>query len=437
MTSTTTETTNRPELAIRDLFNKSQSNNKTSPALKKFNQAALEKLEALKFPDRKHEMYTFVGTRELVATEFALTAPGTIAKKQVDPLIYSNSKNSCLVFVDGNFCEELSDISSLGAGVRLTPLSEAIEQVEVSDYLLGTVKDENDVFSAMNGALVSDGLVLEITENTKVDVPLQILYISSDSKTPVFHCPRILILARRSSALDVVVKFSGGATSCFVNAVQDILVEENAQITYSQFQNDSAWHFSKLRATLKRDSRFIASNAMSGAHLARCHYEMWLTEPGAELQLNSLSVLHKEEQAHNYVQIHHQAEHCTSTQLFRNLVDDKSRSSIDGTVVVHPGAQLTSSEQLINNLMLSDECRADNKPNLKIYADDVKCTHGATVGQLNEDQVFYLKTRGLSEATARTLLTRSFAESMIQTAPSPQVAEDWRNVLLKKLGTNE
>ncbi len=100
MTSTTTETTNRPELAIRDLFNKSQSNNKTSPALKKFNQAALEKLEALKFPDRKHEMYTFVGTRELVATEFALTAPGTIAKKQVDPLIYSNSKNSCLVFVD-------------------------------------------------------------------------------------------------------------------------------------------------------------------------------------------------------------------------------------------------------------------------------------------------------------------------------------------------
>ncbi len=432
---TTTETANGPESAILDLFKKSQTENKSaSPALKKFNQASLEKFETLKFPRRKHEMYTFVGTKELVDTKFTLTTPGAISKDSVDELIYSTSKKSRIVFVDGVYSEEFSDISGLGKGVSLTPLSKAIEQSEVSDYLLGTVTEENDVFAAINGAIVSEGQVLEIAENTQVTEPLQILYISSDTNSPVMHCPRVLIFARRSSSLNLVVKFAGEGSSNFVNAVQDLIVEENASVAYTQFQNDSAWHFSKLRATLNRDSRFLASNAMSGARLARCHYEMWLNEPGAELQLNNLSILEGKEQAHNYVQIHHKAEHCRSAQLFRNIVTDSSRSSIDGTVVVHPGAQLTSSDQLINNLMLSDDCRADNKPNLRIYADDVKCTHGATVGQLDIDQVFYLKTRGLSEKAARTLLTQSFAEILIQTSSSPQAAEDWRNVLLKKLG---
>jgi len=133
------------------------------------------------------------------------------------------------------------------------------------------------------------------------------------------------------------------------------------------------------------------------------------------------------------VRIHHEAPHGTSAQVFKNIVSGKSRSSIDGTVIVNQGAQQTNSDQLINNLMLSDNAHADTKPNLMIFADDVKCTHGATVGQLNEDQLFYLKTRGLIEKVAKELLTKSFAESIIQTIEFPGVVEYLENNLLKKL----
>ena len=165
----------------------------------------------------------------------------------------------------------------------------------------------------------------------------------------------------------------------------------------------------------------------------RHHYDARLKAPGAELSLNAVSVLGGQEQVHQFVRIHHEAPHCTSHQLFKNIVDGKSRTSVDGTVIVCSGAQLTYSDQLINNLMLSDEAHADNKPNLMIFADDVKCTHGATVGQVSPDQMFYLKTRGLSEKTAKELLTKSFAASVIDTVRFPAVAAELKKSLLKKL----
>jgi Fe-S cluster assembly protein SufD len=136
---------------------------------------------------------------------------------------------------------------------------------------------------------------------------------------------------------------------------------------------------------------------------------------------------------HNFIRIHHEAPQCISHQHFKNVINDEGRSSFDGTVIVNQGAQLTSANQLINNLMLSDDCHADNKPNLMIFADDVKCAHGATIGQIDEDQLFYLQTRGLSKKFAKELLTRSFAESIVQTIQFPEVVKELSNTLLKKL----
>jgi len=151
------------------------------------------------------------------------------------------------------------------------------------------------------------------------------------------------------------------------------------------------------------------------------------------LYLSGASVLVNQEQVHNFVRIHHEAPHCSSNQLFKNVINDKGRSSIDGTVIVNKGAQLTNSDQLINNLMLSDEAHADNKPNLMIFADDVKCTHGTTVGQINEDQLFYLKTRGLSQELAKSLLTTSFVNSLH--APGCEIVPylEYREFLIEKL----
>ena len=151
------------------------------------------------------------------------------------------------------------------------------------------------------------------------------------------------------------------------------------------------------------------------------------------MTLNGVSVLKGKEQVHSFIRIHHEAPQCASHQHFKNVINDEGRSSFDGTVIVNEGAQLTNANQLINNLMLSDDCHADNKPNLMIFADDVKCAHGATIGQIDEDQLFYLQTRGLSKKFAKELLTRSFAESIVQTIQFPEVVKELSNTLLKKL----
>ena len=203
----------------------------------------------------------------------------------------------------------------------------------------------------------------------------------------------------------------------------------------TQIQADpfDTWNFIKTRVHLKRDARFHSANASTGSVLVRHHFEGRLEEEGAELILNGVSVLGGKEQVHNFVRIHHEAPQCVSHQHFKNVVNDEGRSSFDGTVIVNQGAQLTNSNQLINNLMLSNNCHADNKPNLMIFADDVKCTHGATIGQIDDDQLFYLQTRGLSEKFAKELLTRGFAESIIQTIQFPEVVKELSSTLLKKL----
>jgi Fe-S cluster assembly protein SufD len=187
-----------------------------------------------------------------------------------------------------------------------------------------------------------------------------------------------------------------------------LIVEDGATLTHVHVEADSvdAWHFLKNRVYLKRDSRYLGYQAVNGSRLVRNHNEVWLREPGAEMELNGVSVLVDDEQSHQLIRIHHEVENCTSHQHFKNIINDRARASFDGTVVVNKGAQLTNSDQLINNLMLSDEGHADCKPNLMIFADDVKCAHGATVGQLDEEQLFYLKTRGLSDSIAKERQTQ-------------------------------
>jgi Fe-S cluster assembly protein SufD len=245
----------------------------------------------------------------------------------------------------------------------------------------------------------------------------------------------LVVRLGQTAELKMIVAYAGTRENYFVNAVNDFIIKDGAGVNFTQVQKDDAesWHCSKTRVQLHRDARFYGRNGSSGSRLTRHHYEMRLKEEGAELHLSGASVLANQDQVHNFIRIHHEAPHCNSDQLFKNVIDDKGRSSIDGTVIVNKGAQLTNSDQLINNLMLSDEAHSDNKPNLMIFADDVKCTHGTTVGQINEDQLFYLKTRGLSSELAKSMLTTSFVSSLIQTIPFPDVVADLNDILLKKL----
>ena len=436
MSGTIADATGPAESAFLDLHKKFIADKNPEPGVCDLAQAALARFEALGFPRSKHEMYTFAHTKNMVSTAFALPAEAVVAKEVVPQNVYAGCENSVLVVVDGQYRPDLSDISALADSLSHSSIAEALAEPAVKEYFLESIEEENDVFASLNSAFLGGGVALKIADDVQPQAPLQILYVSTGSEAQaVVNHPRLFLRVGKLSELKLIVRTVGVQGNYLVNAVQDILLDEGAGVTFSQVQEDrpDAWHFSKTRITQQANSRFFGANASYGSRLTRHHYDARLQAAGAELTLHGVSVLNDEEQVHNFIRIHHEAPHTTSSQLFKNIVDGKSRSSMDGTVIVCEGAQLVSSDQLINNLMLSDEAHADNKPNLMIFADDVKCTHGATVGQIDEEQLFYLKTRGLSENIAKELLTRSFAESVIQTIEFPEVVADLQKNLLKKL----
>ena len=430
------EKTEAPETAVLALHKKFMGDKQAKASLRPINQAGIERFAVLKFPHKKHEMYSFVNTNELAGTSFELAADSPVDTTWVQSQIYPACKNSVMVFVNGAYQESLSDLSGLGDSFKIQCLSEAIADSETKQILLDSLENENDVFAAINSAFVHHGIWVDIPAKATFENPVQFLYISTGSAAvPVTSHPRLVMRLGETAELKMIITTAGTRENYFVNAVNDFIIKDGAGITYTQVQKDDAesWYCSKTRVQLHRDARFFGRNASSGNRLARHHYEVRLKEEGAELHLSGASVLVNQEQVHNFVRVHHEAPHCNSNQLFKNVINDKGRSSFDGTVIVDKGAQLTNSDQLINNLMLSDEAHADNKPNLMIFADDVKCTHGTTVGQIDEDLLFYLKTRGLSQELAKSLLTTSFVASLIQTIPFPDVVADLNEILLKKL----
>ena len=404
-----------------------------SPALAELQQVALNRFELLGFPHSKHEMFTYLNTKGLVETAFGLSdGSKKVSEDFVASHIYPDCESQCLVFVDGVLNRDLSRLE--GVNTYLVPLSEAISDQELKKYLSETAENENDVFAALSTAFCGEGLVFKVGDNTQISGPVQVLFVSTGG-SPVMHVPRLVWQLGNLSEVKVIEKFVGVEGGYFINAVQDWLLAEGAGVSFTQVQADASdsWHFSKTRVHLHRNSRFHSTNASYGTQLARHHYDVRLKEEGSELRLNGVSVLDDKEQVHNFIRIHHEAPQCVSHQHFKNIINGQARSSFDGTVIVNQGAQLTNSNQLINNLMLSNDCHADNKPNLMIFADDVKCTHGATIGQIDEEQWFYLQTRGLSARVAKELLTRSFAKSIIETIDFPEVVKELNGTLLKKL----
>jgi Fe-S cluster assembly protein SufD len=419
------------ETAFLDLHKKFVGENKPNSALSSIHESALSRFEVLGFPHSKHEMYTYVNTKKLAATVFAVSS-SSVKADLIKEHVYSDCENSCLVFVNGVLDRSLSRLQAIESSVKISSLEEKSD----TDTLLAALENENDVFACLANAFCPDVTVVEIPDNAQVTVPIQILFVSTgDTSRPVMHSPRLLWKVGKLSEVKVIEKFVGVQEGYFTNMVQDWKVAEGAGVVLTQVQSDpfGAWNFQKTRAYLKRNARFHSANAFSGSVLVHNHFEVRLEEEGAEVILNGVSVLKGKEQVHNFIRIHHEAPQCVSHQHFKNVINDEGRSSFDGTVIVNQGAQLTNANQLINNLMLSDDCHADNKPNLMIFADDVKCAHGATIGQIDEEQMFYLQTRGLSKKFAKELLTRSFAESIVQTVQFPEVVKELSDTLLKKL----
>tara|TARA_B100000686_G_C16743665_1_gene948141 strand:+ start:147 stop:1451 length:1305 start_codon:yes stop_codon:yes gene_type:complete len=393
------------------------------------NEKALRRFEMLGYPQSKHEMFTFVNVRSLGEINFVQPFWKSPEKAFLDSVVYEGCEKSHIALVDGVYSPELSNLSAVDNDLETSVLKKSD-----AEYLQKVLTEEDDPFSVLNGAFFSKGLSLNIKPKVVVSAPIQITVISTGGEMPSSF-PRILIRLGELGELKVIVRYVGVGGSYFVNSELDAILGDGSGMTFTQIQEDetNSLHFSRIRLRMGRNSRFHSVNASSGCRLARHHYSARLEGEGAEFNLKGVNVLIGEEQAHYYVKVFHSAPSCVSNMHFKNIVNDKARSSVDGTVIVEKDAQLTNSDQLINSLILSDNAHADSKPNLIISADDVKCTHGNTVGQIDEEQMFYLKTRGLHESVAKTLLTQSFAASIVKQADFPAVRKHLENILLKKL----
>jgi len=427
-----------PEDIMAD-FRELVTNGCFSKDLAGLNAVGLENFNQIGFPDRKNEKFTYLDISEVANAGFHLRKePSQTTAIQVEDRLFPSTYKSRVVFVDGVYMEHLSDISAVRDQVELLPLNDAFLQYpEIKQGTLQRAIAEDDPIANLNSAFAMNGAYLRIKDGETVTAPVEVLFLAARYKAaPLFTTPRMAIDIGAGSNVDIIFKDTKEHGPYMHNAVVDLTAKENSTAFIYQFglHSGTAWRFFKLNVDQYAKSSVKLVNISTGARISRHSYEWKLKEPGATMEIKSLAALDKKAKSHKYARVLHQATDCSSRLLFKNMINDEARSSVDSTVIVEPGASGSFSEQLIRNLLMSDKGRADNKPNLMIHADDVKCSHGATIGQLDDEILFYLMSRGLSREDATLTLLNGFAKEVTNSITEPYAAAVVEETILQRRG---
>lgn len=393
----------------------------------------------LGLPTRKDEVYRYVRLNQLFIQQYEPAQLTEVSNEDIVRHVVPECARSVLIFVNGYFSPQLSKIEALPKRAVVLPLSEAMRTYGgfLNNQWTKSIKEETDAFAAVNAALHPEGIFLYLPPKTVVEEPIHVLNIIDAKQSPMLIMPRLQVFVGAQSKLSLVSTQAvlSGSGYAF-NMVADMAIEEGSEVHYTQIACDAQdiWHFDALRATLKRDSRLQTIAVTDGSATVRNDYKVSLAGENAEALLNGVSMLNGNREAHTHVLVDHQAPHCRSMQLFKVALNDVSRSSFEGKILVRQLAQKTEAFQLNNNLLLSDKANAASKPNLEIFADDVKASHGATIGQLDEEQIFYMKTRGLHEAEAKNFLVYGFCQEVTDKIAIPSVHEAMKQKAKNYLG---
>ena len=325
-----------------------------------------------------------------------------------------------LVFVDGHYSEALSVLPSQTDGIRVASLAGVLgTDGDLAEVHLGQYATfDDDAFTALNTAFLSDGAFVHLPDESTLPSALHLVYLTSNRARPTVSHPRTLVVAGRHSKLTMIESYVGrSSTPHLTNAVTEIAIGDGAEVEHYRLlmDNADAFHVGCTRVSLDRDSTFSSSSFTRGVALARNDLQVLLDAPGSSCFLRGLYMTSGTQHIDNYINIDHAKPHTTSRLYYKGILDGKSRAVFGGTVMVRPDAQKADSQQTDKNLLLSEHAEVDSKPSLLIYADDVKCSHGATAGNIDEDAVFYMKSRGLDRETAGRLLIEGFAGEIIET----------------------
>lgn len=408
-------------------------------------QSAIGRFEALGFPTQKHEDWKYTNLSPLLRIPFKdalLGRPDGVVAERLDPFTFGILKTSLLVFVNGRYAPRLSYLRSLPEGARVTALATAVrdDPSSLEAHLARHAHFEDDAFVALNTAFFLDGAYLEIPKGTVVEEPIHLLFVATSKDLPIVAHPRNLIRLGANSQVTVIESYAGWAPdTTFTNGVTEVLIGPGATLDHHKIQreHESAFHMGTMTIDQERDSSVTCHSVSLGGSIARNTVLTKFHGEGGSLVLNGLFMPAGTQQVDNYTRIDHAAPSCASVELYKGVLDGKSRGVFNGNIYVRKDAQKTVARQTNKNLLLSREAFVDSTPGLEILADDVKCNHASTIGQLDEAAVFYLRSRGIDEENARNILTYAFVADVVNQVKVAPIRIKLDQLILSRLPRGE
>lgn len=387
------------------------------------------------FPTIKNEewKYTSVSSEQLAVSRSELRATANGSDSEITKFLSETESKNLLVFVDGVLQNNLTKLENLPEGVKIQSFTESFEDEVLKSTLAKTVKFDFNGFTALNAAFVEQGVFIHIPKNTKVENPIHIIFIG-ENETANFA--RVLYVGETGSEAEVIEEYTRtGEAKYFTNIVGEVNLADNAKLVHTRSQREShaAVHIITSNAELNRTSVYDNTNITLGGGISRHDVNLSFNGEGGECWIDGLYLVEDGQHMDTHSRIDHRVKNCNSHQNYKGILDGKSRAVFNGKVFVHENASGTDAQQSNKNLLLSNEARIDTKPQLEIFNDDVKCAHGATVGQLEEEELFYLLSRGLDEDLARNLLTYGFAEEIINKIKIKSIKEQLDEAVLNRL----
>ncbi len=413
---------------------------------------ALAGFRATGFPTQRQEEWRHTSVAPVTGTAFEPAAPPsrealdraaalleTLPPTGADPAAGGSIR---VVFVNGRFAPTLSSRETVPDGVEIASLDEVLARPDEDlEARIGSLVDgTGHAFAALNTALFEDGLFLRVPSGTRLASPVHLVFLAVGGAAATAVHPRLLYLLEDDAQASVVESWRGEAEAPWLsNTVVEAWIGRNARLDLLEIQEQTleALHFRALKVHQAEDSRFASACLSIGAHLTRNDVHIRLEGPGAECRLDGLTLAQGDQHADHQTKIDHAKPQGTSHQLYKGILDDRATTAFSGRVLVEPHAQKTDAQQTNHNLLLSPDAVADSKPQLEIFADDVKCAHGATVGQLDQDALFYLRSRGIGPRAARRLLLRAFASEIAERVQDPELREIARATLERHLPGGE
>ena len=413
--------------------------------LTEMRERAMERFQALGFPTPRDEEWRFTSVAPIAETTFALATNGRASLESVDlaPFRLTNAALAELVFVNGRYAADLSTIRTLPPGVRIDSLASALTSRpdEIEQYLARLAGFERQAFTALNTAYLTDGACLSVPAHTILDAPIHVLFISTSASEavdgrPTMSHPRVLVVLGENSQASLVESYAGPRNDrYFTNAVTEVVLGEHARLDHYKLQQESlrGYHVGTMHLRAERGANVASHSISLGGSLVRNDVIAVLDGEGIECTLNGLYLGDEQRLVDNHTTIDHAKPHCGSREIYKGILADRARAVFNGKIIVRPDAQKTDAKQTNKALLLSEDAQINTKPQLEIFANDVRCTHGAAVGQMDDEAIFYLRARGLSERQARHLLIHAFAGDVLNRMPLELVRVRAEDVLLRQL----